>query len=282
MESTLPFSKIVGTGNDFVFIDARVALPASFAALDRAELVRRLCDRHFGVGADGAVFVETTNQADHLRWDFYNSDGSIAEMCGNATRCMGRWAERHLCAREVRFETLAGLVHAKCDGAMVASELPFVHARMTEIEFEAAGRKRIAHLVNTGVPHVVYAIEDIQQAASCQEEIRALRFHPAAGPRGANVTFLAVHGPQKFSTVTFERGVEDFTLSCGTGVIAAAAVGLSASGKSSAKLETPGGSLEVQFGANLHGVVLKGPADLVFVGQFSQRFLKEFLKELLK
>jgi diaminopimelate epimerase len=277
--SRLLISKIVGTGNDFLFIDARAGLERPFAAISRAELSRKLCDRHFGVGADGVVFVESSQPVPRLKWDFYNSDGSEAEMCGNASRCMGRWAKRQLNLPNVEFDTVAGLVRASADDGddqMVSSVLDYVQITFQPISYEpvGGGEKRKAHLVNTGVPHAVVEISDIAKAKVAMDDIRALRHHPQAGPNGANVTFLQILSANRFATVTFERGIEDFTLSCGTGVLAAGAVGLFQSGQAEAELTTPGGTLHVSYGKNWKGAVLRAPAQFLFETSVSEEFFK--------
>ncbi len=264
--ATLSVMKLVGTGNDFLFIDAREKLPGKFADFSRSEIVRKLCDRHFGLGADGLVFVEQAGA--NYRWDFYNTDGSHAEMCGNATRCFGRWAQIQLGLSQIRFETLAGSAKVSVNGSSVSSFLDFVSAKPQQMQLSVAGRDVSVSLIDTGVPHFVVKVESIADARLQIEIIRALRLHPEGGPRGANVTLLKVWGQSTFETVTYERGVEDFTLSCGTGVIAAAAVGLQLSVTGAQKLEadvtTPGGKLKVQFGENFKGVTLTGPAVKVF------------------
>lgn len=271
----MKFTKLVATGNDFIFIDARDATVVGELNLRRPEIARKVCARHLGVGADGMVFVENCSADDGsgYRWDFYNSDGSTAEMCGNATRCMGRWASHVLGASEIRFKTQAGWVVAKTEGGVVSSELSFIQAILSPLTYRSAGVDKVAQLVNTGVPHAVIEIEDISLAKRCLEDVRALRFHVGAGVRGANVTFLQALGANEFSTITFERGVEDFTISCGTGVLAAAAVGLARAGGNRARVHTPGGQLEVQYGENLKGVILKGPATLICEGELSKEVL---------
>lgn len=275
--------KLVGTGNDFLFIDARDALPGEFASMDRADIVRKLCDRHFGLGSDGLVFVEQVDG--RYRWDFYNTDGSHAEMCGNATRCLGRWAQLKLNLSTIEFQTLAGHVEVKVEGANMSSYLDFVAAHPQYLRLTVAGREADTFWLDTGVPHLVLNVDSIDDAKKDLEMIRALRFHAEGGPRGANVTFLKVLGPTSFETVTYERGVEDFTLSCGTGVVAAAAVGLqlheliAAEPKTNreesfvplasqatllATVKTPGGELNVRFEENFDGVTLTGPALKVF------------------
>lgn len=271
-------SKLVGTGNDFIFIDARADLPT----LDRVHVASRLCDRHFGVGADGVVFVENSSLSGRLKWDFYNSDGSSAEMCGNASRCMGRWAQKNMQLERVEFETVAGVVRSEIEGAEVRTYLDALEVKFEKIDFEVRGSPREAMLVNTGVPHAVVETTGLVDHAFVKasrelETVRMLRFHEKAGARGANVTFLEKlkeKGPDQFASVTFERGVEGFTLSCGTGVLAAAATGLKGSEIRRASVATPGGLLTVEFGPGFKGGWLQGPANIVFETDLSEEFFK--------
>lgn len=275
---SLHVQKIVGTGNDFLFIDGRQPLTGASARLPRAELVRRLCDRHLGIGADGLVFMESIRSPNRFKWDFYNTDGSPAEMCGNASRCAGRWAERNLGLTAIELETVPGLVRVEIKGDAIVSRLDYLRISFETIDFEARGLRRSAVLVNTGVPHVVLEVARIEDAASMREEIRLLRFHPQAGARGANVTFLQKTPgggtTTRFATTTFERGVENFTLSCGTGVLAAGAVGLRSSASRAAELTTPGGRLAVSFGESWSGATLEGPARIVFAGEVEEEILR--------
>lgn len=272
--------KLQATGNDFVFIDARESLPGKFATTPRVELARKLCHRNFGVGADGLVFVEastaTASGNMQFKWDFYNNDGSKAEMCGNATRCMGRWAKSILRTSAFSFETSVGMVRTNFESGSdeISSALEFVNVQLRPLEFEVAGKKHEALLVNTGVPHAVVTVPAIERVRKDSDEIRMLRFHPQTGERGANVTFVEIINEGSFRTITFERGVEGFTLSCGTGVIAAAAVGLRKTGGSQARISTPGGELTVQFGKDNRGVVLTGPSELVFETKVNERILE--------
>jgi diaminopimelate epimerase len=265
-------AKICATGNDFVFVDGRSAWPRAFAAASRADLAVKLCDRHFGVGADGLVIVE--EHGGRLRWDFYNSDGSVAEMCGNATRGMGRWIERYVGRKSGEFDTLAGGVYVSMNSNQVLSRLDFVQVQMRRLNYLVEGERRHAMFVNTGVPHAVRVIDHLEDASTAAADIEALRFHPDTGARGANVTFLEVMGPKTFRTVTFERGVEDFTLSCGTGVLASAAVGLKDGSDLSATVETPGGTLKVIYNPAMKGVSLEGPAEIVFEATLDEGVLR--------
>jgi diaminopimelate epimerase len=272
---SLSVMKLVGTGNDFLFIDGRSPLPAG---VSRDSVARQLCDRHFGIGADGLVFVETRDGL--YEWDFYNTDGSHAEMCGNATRCLGRWASLKLGAKQIDFKTAAGSVHVEVDGAIVKSYLDFVTAHPILKQLRVAGRDVSVYWLDTGVPHFVAKVASVTEAMKDLEVIRALRFHTEGGPRGANVTFLEILTPTSFKTVTYERGVEDFTLSCGTGVIAAAAVGLhhmkneTGSALTTAHVETPGGRLQVEFKPAFKGVTLTGPALRVFETEINEETLR--------
>lgn len=266
--------KLVATGNDFLFIDARSGLPGVFNKVSRSELVRKLCDRHFGIGADGLIFVENGKSEVQFRWDFYNCDGSTAEMCGNATRCFGRWALRELKLANVELETLPGSVRLESDEKKVVSHLDYMKVSFEPLTVTTEGKTPKVILVNTGVPHAVVEIENIKNAEKERELIRELRFHPKTGKKGANVTFLSREGSNTFSTVTFERGVEGFTLSCGTGVLAAAAVGLKDSGEKSAIVHSPGGTLEVEFGEGWKGAILRGPAQFLFETFVTEEFFK--------
>lgn len=270
MMANLPLMKLQATGNDFVFADARTPLPGEFAKMDRTDIVRKVCDRHFGIGADGMVFVEEA--AGRFRWDFYNTDGSQAEMCGNATRCMGRWASLKMDKPSLEFQTIAGKVKVEIRGDLVASYLEFVNPTFEVLP--VVQEQRSAILTNTGVPHAVVRLKRIEDAEQEKAMIAALRFHPTIGPRGANITFLEEVSDDEFKTVTFERGVEGFTLACGTGVIAAAAVGLKGGKKLSAKVHAPGGELLVEFGTDFKGVTLIGPAKRIFETSITEEFMK--------
>lgn len=284
VHKALPFQKIVGTGNDFVFIDLRENALAEFTRVSRRELVQRICRRHTGVGSDGVVFVERNRNAAageaELKWDFFNSDGSQAAMCGNALRCMGRWAHEAMNVDQIRFGTQRGDVAVHFDGHDFHAALAFLKIEPRTIFYSVGGEARSAVLVNTGVPHVVVEISSLDDAQVKSADITALRFHAETGKEGANVTFLERVSAEKFRTITFERGVENFTLSCGTGVLAAAAVGTGVSHKQPpdqermVMLEAPGGSLRVKFEAGLNNVILIGSANRICSGQLDEEILK--------
>jgi len=208
-----------GAGNDFVVIDNR----ALNHALTR-EQIALLCDRHFGIGADGLLAVEPADDPDaDYRMRYYNADGGEAEMCGNGARCFARFVHplRRANAEQVRFVTPAGLITGEYVGDDVRIHLTSptetkLHQRADfgwgEIEY---------HFMNTGVPHVVVYVPDAEQAEVAAHG-RAIR-RSTIFPRGTNVNFVEVaDSGGKLIVRTYERGVEDETLACGTGVVASA------------------------------------------------------------
>ena len=264
----LEFTKMNGAGNDFVLIDNR----AQSIRLTTDQIVR-LCHRQRGVGADGLVLLvpATSDQAD-WRWDFYNSDGSVAEMCGNASRCFARFVKRLTGANDgITFETGAGVISTRFRGDQVTVGLtPPQGLRLNETMALAAG-PQIVHSVNTGVPHAVVFVPDADQAMVSTQGAE-IRWHPHFAPKGANVNFVQVLGPDLIRVRTFERGVEGETLACGTGVTAAALIAAKVHRfQSPVRVQVQGGDrLEVSFRPaemTFADVQLTGPAEFVFEGR---------------
>jgi diaminopimelate epimerase len=265
---TLRFVKMNGAGNDFILADNR----AGSLQLTREQVVR-LCHRQRGVGADGVMLLVpcASGKADWA-WEFYNSDGSTAEMCGNGARCFARYIQRVAGAKErVRFETIAGVISAQFKGDRVAIGLTAPHSlRLNETITTAAG-PRVVHSLNTGVPHAVLFVEDADKAM-VQDWGRELRFHAHFAPKGTNVNFVQLRGGNRIRVRTYERGVEGETLACGTGVTASALIAGRLQGLvSPVEVQVQGGDLmEVSFvekGGGFGDVCLSGPADFVFEGQ---------------
>ena len=263
----LVFAKMNGAGNDFIFLDNR----AGKIQLTREQIVW-LCDRHRGVGADGLMLLvpSRTGKADWA-WDFYNSDGSTGEMCGNGARCFARFVQRTAgLNRDFTFETGAGVITACFHGARVTVNLTQPKdLRLSEKVLLSTGSETI-HSLNTGVPHAVLYVPDADQAMvlTLGPEIRS---HAQFGPRGTNVNFVQVLGPNHIRVRTFERGVEGETLACGTGVCASAMISARVHKfVSPVKVQVQGGdTLEVSFkdsGVEFDDVRLTGPADFVFAG----------------
>ena len=257
-----------GAGNDFVLIDNR----ARAVTLSRDQVVR-LCDRHRGVGADGVLLLvpSVSGKADWA-WDFYNSDGSTGEMCGNGARCFSRFVQKLTgLTQGFSFETEAGVITASFQGERVTVSLTQPRdLRLNEQVALPVGAQTI-HSINTGVPHAVLFVPDADRAM-VRELGPEIRRHAHFGPKGTNVNFVQRLGPNQIRVRTFERGVEGETLACGTGVTAAALVAARLHGFTSpVKVQVQGGDLlEVGFRED-HGefaeVRLSGPAEFVFEGR---------------
>ncbi len=264
----LDFSKMNGAGNDFVLIDNRAQNVKM-----TPQRVQRLCDRHRGVGADGVILLVPcrSGMADWA-WEFYNSDGSTGEMCGNGARCFGRFVQRATgAAGNFTFETEAGVIAVEFEGGRVTVNLTAPRElRLGETLSLSTGPQTV-HSVNTGVPHAVLFVPDADKAM-VQELGPEVRRHPHFGPKGTNVDFVQVLGPGRIRVRTFERGVEAETLACGTGVVASALVAARVHGFGSpVRVRVQGGDeLEVRFrdkDGEFSEVRLAGPAELAFEGQ---------------
>jgi diaminopimelate epimerase len=264
----LDFTKMNGAGNDFVLIDNR----AQQLKLSREQVVR-LCDRHRGVGADGViVLVPCRSGKADWAWEFFNSDGSVGEMCGNGARCFARFVQRLTgVAREFTFETEAGVITARFEGERVTVSLTAPAGLRLNEELALAAGRQTMHSLNTGVPHAVLFVPDADKAMVLQlgPEIRR---HPHFAPKGTNVNFVQVLGANHIRVRTFERGVEGETLACGTGVTASALISSRVHRFGSpVRVQVQGGDeLEVSFQEKNGGfadVQLTGPAELVFSGK---------------
>ncbi|MGO8931070.1 MAG: diaminopimelate epimerase [Limisphaerales bacterium] len=264
----LEFTKMNGAGNDFVLIDNR----ARKMMLSRDQVVR-LCDRHRGVGADGVLLlVPPASEKADWAWEFYNSDGSTGEMCGNGARCFARFVQKLTgLTRGFSFETEAGVIKATFQGHRVTVSLtPPKDLRLNEQVALTVGTQTV-HSLNTGVPHAVLFVPDADRAM-VQQLGPEIRRHAHFGPKGTNVNFVQRLGPNHIRVRTFERGVEGETLACGTGVTASALVAARLHGFTSpVKVQVQGGEeLEVSFRED-HGefadVRLSGPAEFVFEGR---------------
>ena len=262
----LRFTKMNGAGNDFVVIDNRAGL----IRLNR-EQIARLCDRHRGVGADGLLAVEPAEHGADFRMRYYNADGGEAEMCGNGARCFARFAGRlsSQCAK-VHFETIAGTIVAEFLGERVRLSMSDPRDRRPNLELQIDGKTIAVHSINTGVPHAVAVVEDLENVPVALLGA-AIRYHAAFAPRGTNANFICRCNAQTIAIRTYERGVEGETLACGTGVVAGALVFHEITGAASpVQVRVRGGdTLEVGFAETDNGyrdVTLTGPADFVFEG----------------
>ena len=269
------FTKMNGAGNDFVILEN---LDDRIPAERLPKLARALCDRHMSIGADGLMAVERAQGSADYAMRFYNSDGSMGEMCGNGARCICRYGyENGLAGETQRVETTAGLVTGeRIDRRNYRIRLPDPSVLRAEYPVELDGRTidcAYVELGKPGIPHAVVPYPGLREAdeRTLFELGRALRSHPAF-PRGANVNFYELIGPDEAYCRTWERGVEDFTYACGTGAGSLAAVltlkGLCAG--PSVRIRTRGGLLTVDVvrdGKMLLDLLLIGPTTLVCTGE---------------
>ncbi|MBK8920979.1 MAG: diaminopimelate epimerase [Saprospirales bacterium] len=267
----MDFWKYQGAGNDFVLMDQR-----SRKWLDRSdtEIIKQLCDRHFGIGADGLILLQT-----HARYDFemvyFNADGRESSMCGNGGRCIVAFArDLGIQRAKYRFWAIDG-EHEATFAAGIRAETRWVELKMTDVpqmDAAAAEQAATAFVLNTGSPHYVRFVPDLSQYNIVQEG-RAVRYSERFCETGINVNLVQAF-PDYLAIRTYERGVEDETLACGTGVTAAALAYHRQSGRtpgqSSIDIQALGGALRVRYTAHSDGsfsdIWLCGPAKRVFSG----------------
>lgn len=254
----MKFYKYQGTGNDFVMIDNReMKFPKN-----NTKLINQLCDRKFGIGADGLLLLENDNSAD-FKMVYYNADGNESTMCGNGGRCIVAFAKKlGIIATETTFIAIDGLHFAT-----ITNE-DYVALQMIDVS-EIKNTDYYVFL-NTGSPHHVTLVSNLANI-DVKNEGATIRYSDLYGKAGSNVNFVEQVDANHFALRTYERGVEDETLSCGTGATAVA-IAMNYLGKTSANLidlDVQGGTLQVGFERNADNysqVFLKGPATFVFEG----------------
>jgi diaminopimelate epimerase len=220
---TIPFYKMSGAGNDFVIIDNRNRVVADE---DLSGFIANVCRRKMSVGADGLILVENSDQFD-FRWRFFNSDGSQAEMCGNGARCAARFAfVIGIAGPTVSFETDAGVVSAQISGERVKVKMPDPSGLKLAYPLKLSEPTLEISSINTGVPHAVTMVERVADVDVVSLG-REIRFHSAFAPAGTNANFVERGKGNAIEIRTYERGVEDETLACGTGAIASAIISAS-------------------------------------------------------
>lgn len=264
------FYKMQGSGNDFILFDNR---DLGLRADKMSAWAKRICPRAFAVGADGMIFLNKTSETGlDYKWDFFNSDGSRAEMCGNGSRCAARLAyELGLAGKKHVFGTDAGAVQAEVlQTGWVRVQLTAVRDLKTDISLDVSGGERTVHFANTGVPHAVVVCPDAD-SEDVQQTGRAVRNHDYFSPAGANVNFIQIKDRDRIYLRTYERGVEDETYACGTGAAASAVVarhlGLC---NPEVRITTSGGE-ELGILLEADKIFLSGPARLVYRGELNPR-----------
>jgi diaminopimelate epimerase len=266
MPTEIPFWKMHGAGNDFVLVDDR---GEAFPATD-IDWMASLGDRRTGVGCDGFMLIQGSTKAD-FRMRFFNPDGNEAEMCGNGARCVARLAsEIGAASAQMSIETVAGVLTAEIVGELVRLQMTEPTDWRMDRDLALPGGDIRYSFVNSGVPHAVIQSDDL-----AGHDVRgmgnAVRYHNDFAPAGTNANFIGITGEQSLTIRTYERGVEDETLACGTGIVASALVAAKL-GKVSSPVSVTcahGDVLEVAFDLTENGaenVMLLGPAEHVFRG----------------
>jgi diaminopimelate epimerase len=275
--SSIPFMKLSGSGNDFILIDNRRGIVSARGA---SALAAKVCRHRMSVGGDGLILIERSRRA-HFRWRLFNADGSEAAFSGNGARCAARFAYlKRIAPKRMRFETLAGLIEAEMVPASrrasraeerVKVRFPDPRDLRLNVKVSLPGGERVAHFLDTGVPHCVYLVDD-PDSVDIVTVGRATRHHALFQPAGTNVNFIKALDPHRVRIRTYERGVEDETLACGTGAIASALIASLVS-----KIESPvtmipqsGLQLTVHFssrGGSFTDVHLEGDARAVYEGR---------------
>lgn len=256
----MKFFKYQGTGNDFIMIDQR---KTQFITRDDKDLIERLCKRRFGIGADGLILLQYKEGYD-FEMIYFNSDGRESSMCGNGGRCI------------VAFAKQLGIIKDKTHFLAIDGEHDAIVRPDDWIELKMSDVKNIEngsdfYYLNTGSPHYVTFVNKVKEV-NVFEQGRAIRYNDRFKAEGTNVNFVEANN-DGISVATYERGVEDETLSCGTGVTAAAIAYYIKSGNNNITkipIQVKGGNLEVRFepdGQGFSNIWLCGPAELVFEGE---------------
>jgi diaminopimelate epimerase len=282
----IPFTKMSGTGNDFIVIDHRQPFIAEGM---QPEFARRICRRRFSAGADGLILIENSETAD-FQWQFYNGDGSRAEMCGNGARCAARFAYvNKIAPATMRFQTTAGEIKAQVldqSGATVKIRLTAPEDLRLQIPLAIGGSEQVLHFINTGVPHTVLLVGDATEVPVADWG-RTIRFHELFQPAGTNANFVQVYDSGSIKVRTYERGVEDETMACGTGAVASALItALLDRAKPPVSVVTSGGEqLTIHFSVTGEpgsrqldlsaGIFLEGPTHIIYEGKLNADALNE-------
>ena len=254
------FTKMVGSGNDFIII---TGAPSG----NLPKLAKILCDRRFGIGADGVLLLDKCKDAD-LSMRIFNADGSEAQMCGNGARCAAFFNGRP----KTRLCTAAGVINAEVCGNQVKIQLTTPKDINLDIPLKVNSRLLKVNFINTGVPHVVIFVKGIDDI-NVKDIGSNIRHHQKFSPRGTNVNFVQVKGKDLIQIRTYERGVEDETLACGTGSTAAALIfALKNNLEDLIKVKTQSGEiLKVYFqkeDGEFRKVWLAGSARIVYKGEY--------------
>jgi diaminopimelate epimerase len=270
----LEFTKMSGNGNDFIVIDNFNGK----VKLSRTQ-IEALCTDRLSLGADGLLMLEKSPAGYDFYMKYYNNDGKEAEFCGNGGRCISRFAFINGYAKKhMKFMAKDGAHSSEIlDNGGVKLRMIDPFDLRPDVAVRVAGRMVMGQYLNTGVPHYVVAVKNIN-AVDVKGLGKKLRFHKAFGPKGTNVNFVQKTGKNTYSIRTYERGVEDETLACGTGATASAiAVYIQGGAKSPVTLTARGGILKIYFSeldGCFTGVFLEGNARIIAKGNLTGEAFK--------
>lgn len=256
----IPFWKMHGAANDFILVDDR---DEQFPSAD-TDWLARIMARRTGIGSDGLLLIQPSDQAD-FRMRFFNPDGGEAEMCGNGARCIARLAhELDVAPAEMSFDTVAGLIRAEARGEQVRVCMTDPTDLQRDQVLDIDGEPITFSSINTGVPHVVVTVDHVTEVNIMQLG-PAIRYHEAFAPAGTNVNFMSVTGADQLRVRTYERGVENETWACGTGITACGILaGLAGLVQTPVHITAKSGDvicIDYQAeGENITGVTMLGPA----------------------
>ncbi len=265
----IEFFKMNGSGNDFIIIDN---MRKKISSDEFRKFVPAICRRKLSVGADGVIILEPSAVAD-FKWRFFNSDGSEAEMCGNGSRCAAKFAFlKGIAGKNLKFETIAGIIEAEIKEETVKVLITEPFDMKMDYEIYIDENKYFISSINTGVPHVVKFVKELENYDVLKMG-RKIRNHEIFKPNGTNVNFVSVLNRDTLKIRTYERGVEDETLACGTGSVAAALIAFKKGFvRAPVKVKNMGGeTLTIYFENDDNGfkrVFLEGDARLVYEGKF--------------
>ncbi len=270
----IPFFKMNGSGNDFIIIDNRENIVAKeIGKLPVENFVQKTCARGVSVGADGLILIENDEKYD-FRWKFFNNDGGEVEMCGNGSRCAARFAYlNQIAPLSMNFVTLAGAIHADITGkdtVKVQLTTPKDYKEIVNLsDVDLKGS-----FINTGVPHVVFFVDDVD-SIDIKNIGAKVRYHNDFKPAGTNVNFAQIIDKDTIKIRTYERGVEDETLACGTGSTAAALVAaLKGYTNTTVSVQTKSNNILKVYAdikdSKVEKVFLEGDAKLSYIGTMTE------------
>jgi len=264
----IPFYKMSGAGNDFIIIDNRNQIVAD---TELSGFIVSVCRRKMSAGADGLILIEDSDKFD-FRWRFFNSDGSNAEMCGNGARCAARFAHVNgIAGTRLSFETEAGVVSAQINEGRVKVKMPDPSDLKLAYPLNLSDGSLEISSINTGVPHVVVMVEQIAELDVVTLG-REIRLHQTFAPAGTNANFVQRSQGNAIEIRTYERGVEDETLACGTGAIASALISASRFNMNSpVDVKTRSGEYLTIYFDNVAGqfneIYMEGGARIIYTGK---------------